>query len=173
MDNFSLEEIKPVNAGLDVTITVGDTVLIGNNADSASSYTWSPNYFIADTNAVNATVNPPVTTTYYVTKTQCSVTTTDTVTVVVNPVGVDEISNENNVRIYPNPTSGELTIELLNQNNEWLTTILDVQGRTVLEKSFIGNKIKLKLALDSGVYLVRITNKNTNETVIKKLVINR
>ncbi|OFY95179.1 MAG: hypothetical protein A3K10_11975 [Bacteroidetes bacterium RIFCSPLOWO2_12_FULL_31_6] len=86
-------------------------------------------------------------------------------------VGVDELLNENNVQIYPNPTTGELTIELINQNNEWLTTILDVQGRTVVEKSFTGTKINLKLELANGVYLVRVTNKNTNEMVMKKLVV--
>ncbi|PKP48783.1 MAG: hypothetical protein CVT95_04020, partial [Bacteroidetes bacterium HGW-Bacteroidetes-12] len=66
MDNFSLEEITPANAGVAVTINSGDTASIGNNLDSASTYVWSPNVFINDVNALNPTVNPPTTTTYYV-----------------------------------------------------------------------------------------------------------
>ncbi|MBE7441362.1 MAG: T9SS type A sorting domain-containing protein [Flavobacteriales bacterium] len=172
MDNFSLEEVTPVDAGADTSITNGDAVMIGNNLDSASSYSWLPNYFIDDVNTLNPTVNPPVTTTYYVTKTQCSVVTIDSVTVFVGGVGIATSPSERaGVRIYPNPTSGELTIELLNQNNDWLTTILDTQGRTVAEKSFTGTIINLKLELENGVYLVRVTNQNTNEMVIKKLIV--
>ena len=83
----------------------------------------------------------------------------------------DKWEHQNQIKMYPNPTNGELTLELPNQPSEWLTTILDVQGRTVLEKSFNSNKINLKLTLDNGIYLVRVTNKDTNETVIKKLVV--
>ncbi|OFY91315.1 MAG: hypothetical protein A3K10_17580 [Bacteroidetes bacterium RIFCSPLOWO2_12_FULL_31_6] len=76
------------------------------------------------------------------------------------------------IKIYPNPTTGETTLIIAgDESNEWLTSILDVQGRTVFEKSFNSNKINLKLTLDKGVYLVRVTNKNTNEMVIKKLAV--
>ena len=166
MDNFSLEEIKPVNAGLDVTITVGDTIVIGNNADSASSYVWSPNYFIADTNAVNATVNPPVTTTYYVTKTQCSVTTTDTVTVFVNPVGVSEVVNVNNVMIYPNPNNGSFTIthNLPLDNNVYIE-IMDLTGKIVHREKIVAAKQTINTQqLSKGLYFVTI------KTDIGKLV---
>lgn len=173
LDNFSLEEIKPVEAGLDVTITNGDTIVIGNNADSASSYIWSPNYFIDDVNALNPTVNPPVTTTYYVTKTQCSVTTIDSVTVVVGGVGLSEVSNENNVRIYPNPTTGETTLLMDGESSEWLIVVSDIQGRKIHEKTYSTNKINLKLVADNGVYFVYIANNTTNETITKKLIINK
>ena len=154
MDNFSLEEIKPVDAGLDITITSGDTIVIGNNADSASSYVWSPNYFIADMGAVNATVNPPVTTTYYVTKTQCSVTTTDTVTVSVT-VGVSEVMNENNVQIYPNPNNGSFTItHNLNEEN-YVLEIIDLMGKVVHQEMLTTTKQEVKTQqLNTGLYFV-------------------
>ncbi len=89
-------------------------------------------------------------------------------------MGVSELINKNNVRLYPNPTTGEITLEMDGgESNEWRITVSDLQGRTVVEKLFNSNKINLKLALDNGVYVVRITNKNRNEKVIKKLIINR
>lgn len=176
MDNFSLEEIKPVDAGNDIFINTGNSTIIGNNSDSASTYYWSPNYFIDDTNAVNPTVNPPVTTTYYVTKTQCSVTTTDSVTVFVAPLGLSEFSNEVKIYLYPNPTKGLVNIlfkdEMFNQKIS--ISVRDIMGKTVLESNElipIEKSIPLHLNVQNGIYFVVIVNNRTKEQVIKKLVI--
>lgn len=165
LDNFSLEEIKPVDAGLDVSITSGDTVIIGNNLDSASSYVWSPNYFITDTTAVNATVSPQETTTYYVSKTQCSVTTTDTVTVIVSPVGVSEVANATNVRLYPNPNNGNFTLtHNLNEEN-YVLELIDVMGKVVHNEKITTAKQTINTKqLTKGLYLVHL------KTGIGKLV---
>jgi hypothetical protein len=155
MDNFSLEEIKPVDAGNDVFINPGGATVIGNNADSASSYVWSPNYFIDDTNAVNPTVNPPVTTTYYVSKTQCSITTTDSVTVVVAPLGVVSINENTKVGIYPNPNNGTFTIthNLIGKN--YVLEIIDLMGKVVHQEMLTTTKQEIKTKqLNTGFYFI-------------------
>lgn len=77
------------------------------------------------------------------------------------------------VIMYPNPTSSELSIELIGNESNWIIAVLDVQSRKVAEKSSTNNKINLKLELDNGVYFVRVTNSSTNEIIVKKLIINK
>ena len=162
MDNFSLEEIRSVNAGLDVTIIIGDTVLIGNNADSASSYTWSPNYFIADINAVNATVNPPVTTTYYVTKTQCSVDFATT-------INKEKIITK--IKVYPNPVSNWLTISVKkNSLGKVKTEVFDLAGKLILADNQLLQDEFLQVNLSSiidGIYLLKLTFSDGTSEVLK------
>jgi hypothetical protein len=135
-DNFSLEEIKPVDAGPDTTsVTIGNSTMLGNDSDSASTYTWFPNYFINDTTSIHPLVNPPVTTTYYVQKKQCSVTTIDSITVLVVPVGLNEFTNGGKVVLYPNPNTGEFTIEHNFSNGAPLTVqIRDLTGKLLFNK---------------------------------------
>lgn len=170
MDNFSLEEIKPVDAGNDVFINTGNSTVIGNNSDSASTYFWSPNYFIDDTNAVNPTVNPPVTTTYYVSKTQCSVTTTDSVTVVVSPVGISEVVNATNVRLYPNPNYGSFTItHNLNEEN-YVLEIVDVMGNIVHQEKIATTKQTINTEqLSKGLYLVHLKTSTSKLIYVTKM----
>ena len=162
----------PAYAGPDTNVILGDSVFIGQQISNLNCNWYNATGGLIASGTSGIYVNPTTTTTFVVEQELCGNLTYDTVKVSVS-VGVDELLNENNVRIYPNPTSGELTIELFNQNNEWLTTILDVQGRTVVEKSFIGNKINLKLELENGVYFVRIKNNISDEVIVKKLIINK
>jgi hypothetical protein len=172
MDNFSLEEIKPVEVGNNKNITVGNSTVIGNNSDSASTYTWSPNYFIDDTNAVNPTVNPPQTTTYYVTKTQCSVTTTDSVTVFVNPVGVSEFYNNTNVNLYPNPNNGVFNFNY-NLTNNAVLSIYNNLGQEVKTIQLSATKNLLTINMSNfarGIYTYKVIENNKLIAISKFVV---
>lgn len=81
-------------------------------------------------------------------------------------------STDLQVIIYPNPTTGETTLLMEGEENEWFIAISDIQGRKIHEKTYTTNKINLKLEADNGVYFVHITNNSTNETITKKLIIN-
>lgn len=88
-------------------------------------------------------------------------------------VGIDELQENNFLSIYPNPNTGIFTIDVgvFEQVN---LEIYNISGQRVLQKILIQNITKIDLSGHAkGIYLVRITNKNTNETVIKKLIINR
>ena len=161
----------PAYAGVDTSVTLGDSVFIGQQISNLNCNWYNAIGSLIASGTSGIYVSPTTTTSFVVEQELCGTITYDTVKVSVT-TNINELFNVNNVQIYPNPTNGELTLELLNQNNEWLTTILDVQGRTVLEKSFTGTKINLKLELANGVYFVKITNQNTNEMVMKKLIVN-
>jgi hypothetical protein len=73
------------------------------------------------------------------------------------------------VSIYPNPSSGRITLEK-NSDENVTVEVLDLYGRTVFEKEqMTGNKIELDLSgQPAGIYLVRIFT--GNEIKIIRLV---
>ena len=89
--------------------------------------------------------------------------------------GVNTLSMENNIKVYPNPTQGELKIE----NGELKIgniEIYDISGRQVLlssfgegrgEKSFGGGSVEVDIShLPAGVYFLRV---NGNMVKIVKI----
>jgi len=71
------------------------------------------------------------------------------------PTSVDEIV-ENEIKIYPNPTSGQLTIETERKILE--IKIFDITGKLLLDRSFT-NEIDLDV-LASGMYLLELHSKD-------------
>jgi hypothetical protein len=72
--------------------------------------------------------------------------------------------------IYPNPATTNLTISSASNIQLETATIYDVRGRLVLTKTLKTNAHNLELsALQSGVYFIRITLNNNSTT--RKFVI--
>ncbi len=101
-------------AGPDEWMGVGDSTYIGvdSNGDGMPCY-W---YVLGGTTPIDSggriKVRPPVTTSYEVVMDLCGTITRDTVMVHVWPLGVNGAGSEPiEVNIYPNPTTGNLTIE--------------------------------------------------------------
>lgn len=84
IDDVSVEEIKTVDAGLDKSICINDSVTLGNNSTENAQYQWYPQSGLSNAQSANPKASPLQTTTYVVSKTQCKITTTDSVTVYVS-----------------------------------------------------------------------------------------
>ena len=87
--------------------------------------------------------------------------------------GVNTLAKEN-VKLYPNPASSNVTIEIPSLNNEnYSVAILDAMGRLVFEEKAIAeNKKVIETSfLKNGIYFVRIYN--GNDSRVEKLVINQ
>ncbi len=82
-DDVSVEEVINANAGSNQTIACGDSVRIGLDSAWAANYTWVPRTGLVNAQVPMPIAHPTITTTYTVTKQQCEVTTTSTVTVFV------------------------------------------------------------------------------------------
>ena len=82
-DDVSVEEVINANAGANQTIACGDSVRIGLDSAWAANYTWVPRTGLVNAQVPMPIAHPTITTTYTVTKQQCEVTTTSTVTVFV------------------------------------------------------------------------------------------
>ena len=71
-----------------------------------------------------------------------------------------------NVLCYPNPTSGQLTIEVKN-TIPTIIEIYDSLGRQVLKSSF-SERIDLSY-IPSGLYFVRVLDAN-NQLLVQKII---
>ena len=73
-------------------------------------------------------------------------------------------------KIHPNPTSENISIELNNISDNIDYLISDVNGRVLIQNTLNDNRqINLDF-LESGIYFIKLTNKNSSETkkIIKK-----
>lgn len=78
------------------------------------------------------------------------------------PVSVqnEEISAQNNLRIYPNPNTGTFFIE--KQSSEPAqVNIFDVAGKQVHSQTIIGNATQMNTSLSKGMYFVTVVEQNT------------
>src|SRR5690606_4541328 len=88
-------------------------------------------------------------------------------------INVNELRIENEkLRMYPNPANDLIKIESTVPKEELDISIVDVTGRTVLnKKAEIKNYTSdVELNLANGVYILKITNKQ-QKTISKKLII--
>lgn len=75
------------------------------------------------------------------------------------------------LKVYPNPTSNSLTIEL-DEEDTYTLSIIDMQGKQVVpQETFVGNIKQLDVsALANGIYYIGITSNSTQyfQKVIKQ-----
>jgi hypothetical protein len=77
-----------------------------------------------------------------------------------NPTSIFESQKLNQVKLYPNPTTGKFTLTL-NQNDSEQTrvTVFNVTGRQILQETLTGNSLSLDLSSHpKGIYIVKINN---------------
>lgn len=88
-----------------------------------------------------------------------------------NGIATDQLSQENQIRIYPNPNNGRFNI-LLSQASEQYSEIkiYNVLGKLVSEYSNQTNSLSIDLSDQSnGVYFAHISNSTTS--TVKKIVV--
>lgn len=89
-----------------------------------------------------------------------------------NPlVGIDENSLSTSVSLYPNPTNGNMSVELKTLNSApTIVSITNVIGEVVLTSAETENNFTLKTDnLKSGVYFVNLNNAGKSTT--KKIIV--
>jgi len=151
------------------TAISGNQICLGESAtltaNGASTYEWvSNNVFIQGATAV---VTPNQSTSYVVTGTDangCSNTANVTISV-QGCVGLKEAVAGAGFVVYPNPNSGEFTIEFGNAANKQIE-VLDITGRVVAKNTSNDQKVNFNLnTLANGVYYVKVVSNNSSEVV--------
>ncbi len=85
---------------------------------------------------------------------------------IINDCLAVDAADENSVRIYPNPTTDVITIEVENAEIE----IIDVNGKSILSSSVLEKGTIDLSPLSKGIYMLKIKGTTTNKTVrIEKL----
>lgn len=141
-------------------ICAGQTASL--TASGASTYLWNT----SSTNTVLA-VTPSVTTSYTVTGTTNGCSGTFTISQAVSPcTGINNnVNATSNVKLYPNPNTGEFTLELINGSSKNIE-LMDVTGRIILSQTTSNDKIDVNInTLSNGIYYVRIQSNNAVEVI--------
>lgn len=160
-----------------VSVGVGGTVNFNNAGSSATSYTWnfgdgqtSSQGFVAHTYNVAGTYTATLTGTIG----NCSAT--DQITIVVGTTGIDQLSLEEGVSLYPNPNDGMFNLKL----DFGIAQDVDVKlfsaiGQLVEVRnlgSVTSSVVEFNLASHaSGVYFVQVNT--TSGTITKRITISR
>jgi hypothetical protein len=97
------------------------------------------------------------------------------ITVSTVPNAIQSISEKETLRIYPNPATELLTLELkgFSSNNPIAVNIFSINGQLVYSKVSMGDttmSLPIEKLFKSGIYFIRVQN-NSNVTT-HKLIIN-
>lgn len=86
--------------------------------------------------------------------------------------GINEAQNQFDTKMYPNPTSGIIEIQFLNEKNETFEfTLFDSNGRIILTKRAT-NKSSIELDLsnyNSGIYVYKLLNQRNRTMSFGKI----
>lgn len=134
------------------TICSGSSATL--SASGASTYVWS-----SGGTSASEVVTPSITTNYTVTGTAangCTATAMITQSVVICAgVTAHTMANET-WKIYPNPTSGNIVIELSEDSR---VMIMDVHGKLVFDEKISVESTEISLKnFSSGIYYLKISN---------------
>lgn len=172
----TLVQVKPypiinITASPNDTINAGQTCVL--NATGANSYNWSNGQNL---NLIQVT--PSTTTMYTVTGTNIygtnfSCTTTKSITITVRDISTGLKDNKLNdeIKIYPNPASDFINIEL-KRNSNFSIEIFDELGQIAWRDENKNDVVKIPTSnFASGIYLIKIQTEN--EFGMKKIIINK
>ncbi len=151
-------------AGVDTNITLGDSVFIGQQISNLNCNWYNASGNLIASGASGIYVSPTTSTFFVVEQNLCGTITYDTVTVTVLPTSINELYNSTNVSIYPNPSTGDVWINLDNNLTVQSNVIIyDIAGKIVFEQNIlIGNHTKITPDLQHGTYFISIQpNNNT------------
>lgn len=182
--NFSIEQslVLIAEAGSDTSIIEGDSLTLGgtptaNGGTPGYVYYWTPSIGLDDNTLANPIATMDSTTTYTVTVTDsngCS--SSDNITINVNPSGLDDRTSAFNFSIYPNPNKGsfslvlknayqllDIKVEVINNFGQMIYfEKMDACIPNIVKEIDISNQI-------SGIYFVKIEGKDVRS--IMKVII--
>jgi trimeric autotransporter adhesin len=162
-----------------VTVTVNtppNTPTITKTGDVLTSSATQSNQWLLNSAAITGATNK----TYQVTTVGCysviaknlvnGCTSTSDTTCVTTISGINQLSvNSDQLLIYPNPTSGEIIVNInssVGEVKDWNLQITDVLGRTVYTRQSLNYSNDIDLSnLPNGVYFITVINKTGRAVV--------
>ncbi|MCX6231699.1 MAG: T9SS type A sorting domain-containing protein [Bacteroidetes bacterium] len=89
-------------------------------------------------------------------------------------VGINDIVNTLNFRIYPNPNKGKLTVEMSGINTSFDIQLIDLQGKVIYNEKITKPEQAYSHTIDlssynKGIYFIKLSNKNFSK--VEKIVI--
>ena len=97
----------------------------------------------------------------------------DTLDALDNVLAVNDEFLEKNITLFPNPTTGVIQIKVSGLVGDLKYDIYNVLGQTLKSNKLQNNEIIDLDNLPSNIYFVKITEINTNRSLVKKIVLSK
>ena len=151
IDDVSVSLIRSPVLPDSIAIYSGESIMIGDTAQDAAEYFWSPVDGLTDPNSFQTLAVPSTTTTYTLTK----ITACDTSE---SKIKVEVLANENNITVMPNPNNNSFQIKYnLTENANFV--IYDALGRKIYQTNLMaGSNIIYEptINLSSAIYFLTL-----------------
>jgi hypothetical protein len=160
-DNVSVivNSAPSITLGADTTICSYNTPLDLGVVGSYAGYSWN-------TGASTATIQVNQTGSYALTVTAANgCTDSDAILVILDPcLGVENLTNT--INVYPNPTSGIVTMNFGKEITNGKVELIDAQGRIVLTNEVNGENHTLDInSFAAGIYTVVLIDEKATQQV--------
>ncbi len=84
------------------------------------------------------------------------------------PLGIIDHNFSDNLKVFPNPNSGEFYVEFGQPQDKIDLKVYSLLGKEVINKEFCNTtSIPVELTGQSGLYIIKIVNSNSNEAIIR------
>jgi hypothetical protein len=173
-DDVSVEEITvPFWSYHDTLVNYGDSVLIGP-ALTGLDIDWYTDNMEFISNGPGIYVSPATSRIYIAKETFNGVETEHSVYVtVIGGVGLTETALQK-IEVYPNPSKGDFSISGIKSESPFQLEVRDVHGKLVFENQNLSKEVNsFHLNVEDGIYFVNVTDLETNQTLVKKLVVRK
>jgi len=173
-DDVSVEEITvPFWSYQDTLVNYGDSVLIGP-ALTGLDIDWYTDNMEFISNGPGIYVSPATSRNYIAKETFNGVETEHNVFVtVIGGVGLAENTLQK-IEVYPNPSKGDFSISGIKSESPLQLEVRDVHGKLVFESQHLSKEVNsFSLNVEDGIYFVNVTDLETNQTLVKKLVVQK
>jgi PKD repeat protein len=162
---------KPIASAGIATQNIG-AVAFSNNSTNYSSSLWN----FGDNTSNSSITNPfhqyLADGTYNVVLTvsnSCGSTSTE-ITVTILGTAIEELENQTNFAIYPNPFQSNITLSNTNSNSMvGIVTIFDATGKAISYESLNigpGNNLQMNVEnLANGIYFIEVRTNESNKTI--------
>jgi hypothetical protein len=173
-DDVSVEEITvPFWSYRDTLVNYGDSVLIGP-ALTGLDIDWYTDNMEFISNEPGIYVSPATSRNYIAKETFNGVETEHNVYVtVIGGVGVEATALQK-IEYYPNPSKGDFSISGIKSESPLHLEVRDVHGKLVFESQNLSKEVNsFHLNVEDGIYFVNVTDLETNQTLVKKLVVKK
>jgi len=158
-----------VDLGNDISIFTNETATL-DAGSGFNSYLWNTG---DETQTIEVSGNKDAGDYYFdVTVTNDNCDDSDIIKVTINNItGVNEISLDNSIKIYPNPAKDFITIDFVNTNkSETYIEIYNILGNLKEKKQVISVSEKINISdYERGIYFIKIINES--DTIMKKIVV--
>jgi len=158
-------------------INQGDSVYLDQGANIGGGwgntfYSWSPTHGLSDSTVLSGFwAKPDSSIVYSATISDskgCQMTGSPFYFIYVNPVGIEDVKNYYAIKLYPNPTSNIIFINIHDNVAIKEVKVVSLNGKIMIFQNENTNQIHLK-NIPSGIYIMEICTSN-NELIRHKVV---